>query len=231
MVGVVVGDVDLVHLHEADRAMHLALRSLAAVEQQPLASHPCEQAGGGSTRGGHRAAGAEEYDREVHAPTVSPLLSGRGDARRGGRRSCAGRSPPAPNWMSPVSPVKPRSWSIPTSRPRAAQRGQQGESPPKRGCLVSRRFGKRCWTAKACSRRSIRTTGCQSLSSVPSPARRNVRYVRARSLGARGLSPVGNVTPAEALSQANGRREAGKAFPARAWSCTTEVRLGARRRP
>ncbi len=73
MVGVIVGDVHLVHLDQAGGPLHLALRPLAAVEQEPLAAYPRQQAGCGAPRGGHGAAGAEEYHREVHAPTVSAL--------------------------------------------------------------------------------------------------------------------------------------------------------------
>ena len=86
VVGVVVGEVDLVHRHEPGRALHLALRALAAVEQQPLAAHPRQQAGRGTARGGHRAARAEEDDREVHRPTVAVAGVGRHATRLSARR-------------------------------------------------------------------------------------------------------------------------------------------------
>ncbi len=77
VIGVVVRDVDLVHRHEPGRALHLALRAFAAIEEQPLAAHPRQQAGRGTARGGHRAARAEEDHREVHRPTVAVAGVGR----------------------------------------------------------------------------------------------------------------------------------------------------------
>ena len=70
MVGVQVGDVDLVDLHEPGRALHLALRALAAVEQQPVAADPREQARGRPPRGRHRPPGSEEDEVHVHAGRV-----------------------------------------------------------------------------------------------------------------------------------------------------------------
>jgi hypothetical protein len=58
---------DLVQLDEADRgAQELALRALAAVEEQPLAAPAYEQRRWGPLRGRHRAGRAEEDDVEVH---------------------------------------------------------------------------------------------------------------------------------------------------------------------
>ena len=62
-----VGQVDLVDLDQPQRLLHLALRPLAAVEHQPFAAAGDEHARGRAPRRGHRAAGAEEGDREVHA--------------------------------------------------------------------------------------------------------------------------------------------------------------------
>ena len=82
VVGVQVRDVDLVDLDEPGRALHLALGTLTAVEQQPLAADPRQHAGGRPPRRRHRAAGAEEDHVHVHARRV--------DAGAG----AGGRSPP-----------------------------------------------------------------------------------------------------------------------------------------
>ena len=111
VVGVIVGHVDLVHLDQARGALHLALRPLAAVEQQALAAYPGQQAGGGPPRGGHGAAGAEEYDREVHAPTVSALPP---DC---GRNCAAGREA----IMRRTLASRPSAGCSPPSRGRAAE--------------------------------------------------------------------------------------------------------------
>ena len=74
VVRVVVRQVDLVDLHEPGRALHLALRALAAVEQEPLAAGAHEHARGRAAGGGHRPAGAEEHDVEIHAATVAARL-------------------------------------------------------------------------------------------------------------------------------------------------------------
>ena len=62
---------DLVQVDEADvRAQQLALRALAAVEEQPLAAAADERGGGSAARGRHRAGRAEEDDVEVHAASL-----------------------------------------------------------------------------------------------------------------------------------------------------------------
>ena len=71
VVGVEVGDVDLVDLDEPGRVDHLALGALPAVDQQPGASGADQHARGRPPRRGHGATGAEEDDREIHdAPSV-----------------------------------------------------------------------------------------------------------------------------------------------------------------
>jgi hypothetical protein len=66
VVGVQMREVDLLDLDQAERALELALRSLAAVEHQPLAPAGDEQAGGIAARRGHGAARAEECHGQVH---------------------------------------------------------------------------------------------------------------------------------------------------------------------
>ena len=74
MIGMKVGQVDAVELDEPDRAMHLPLRALAAVEQQPLPAAAHEDGCRGPARGRHRAPGPEEDDRKVHGskPMADP---------------------------------------------------------------------------------------------------------------------------------------------------------------
>ena len=60
-------DEDLAELHQPHRgAEELALSSLGAVEEEPLAAAPNEERGRGPPGGGHRAGGAEEDDVEIH---------------------------------------------------------------------------------------------------------------------------------------------------------------------
>ena len=66
VVGVEVGEVDLVDLGQTQRALKLALRPFPAVEHQPLPPARHQQARGRAPRRGHRAAGAEEDHREIH---------------------------------------------------------------------------------------------------------------------------------------------------------------------
>ena len=71
----------------------LALRALAAVEQHPVAAAAHEQRRQAAPRSRHRAGGAGEEDREVHArPSVHGAPAYR--SRRAGRPSSA--TPPAP---------------------------------------------------------------------------------------------------------------------------------------
>jgi len=65
-----VGDEDRVDVDEADRALHLPLGALAAVEEQAIATASDHQRCGIAARGGDRATGAEEYDVEFHAASV-----------------------------------------------------------------------------------------------------------------------------------------------------------------
>src|SRR6185369_13169210 len=65
VVGVVVREEDLLQVREADRrALELALRAFAAVEQQPFAAAADEQRGRAAVRRGHRGGRAEEDDVE-----------------------------------------------------------------------------------------------------------------------------------------------------------------------
>ena len=66
MVGVEVGQEDLLQLDQPDRADELALGALAAVEQQPVAAAPHERGGQAALGGGRRARGSEEEHVEVH---------------------------------------------------------------------------------------------------------------------------------------------------------------------
>ena len=88
VVGVEMRDEDLLEVDEADRrAQELALGSLAAVEEHPVAATPDEQ-GRGSAPGGRCAGrGAEEDDVEVHAPMVTAAVS---DGRYGSRSRSPG---------------------------------------------------------------------------------------------------------------------------------------------
>ena len=111
----VVGQEDLVELHEPDRrAQELALRPLAAVEEQPLAPAPDEQRGRRPPRGRHRARGAEKDEVEIHAPSLGapaelPALSA-GSSRHLARddRGAAGEVVPLldlPDRLARVAPV------------------------------------------------------------------------------------------------------------------------------
>ena len=99
VVGVEMRDEDVLEVDEADRrAQQLALGSLAAVEEQPVAAAPNEQ-GRGSAPGGRRAGrGAEEDDVEVHAPMVtarSRTAATAAGAARPARSSCRSGDWPA----------------------------------------------------------------------------------------------------------------------------------------
>ncbi len=72
VVGVEVGEVDLVDLDQPDRADELALGALAAVEQQPLAAAPHERGGQPAPRGRRGRGGAGEEHVEVHG---APILA------------------------------------------------------------------------------------------------------------------------------------------------------------
>ena len=67
MVGVVVREEDGLHVGEADRAQQLALGSLAAIEEQAVATAAQQRGGQAAPGGRHRAGGAGEEEREVHA--------------------------------------------------------------------------------------------------------------------------------------------------------------------
>ena len=70
VIGVEVGQVDLIDLDQPQRLLKLALGPLAAIEHQPFAAPRDEQAGGRAPRRGHGAARAEEGHREVHRPSL-----------------------------------------------------------------------------------------------------------------------------------------------------------------
>ena len=66
VVGVEVGQEDVLDVRQPDRAQQLALRALAAVDQHAVAAAPHQQAGRRALDGRHRAGRAEEQDGEVH---------------------------------------------------------------------------------------------------------------------------------------------------------------------
>ena len=73
-----VGQEDLLQVDEPDvGAQQLALRALAAVEEQALAAAPHERGRRSAARGRHRAGGAEKDDVEIHAASLGALLYGR----------------------------------------------------------------------------------------------------------------------------------------------------------
>ncbi len=93
MVGVEVREEDLLEIDEADRrAQQLALRPLAAVEEQPLAAAADEQRARAAPRRRRAAGGAEEDEVEVHAadrsspprraPAFEPGRHGQADVLR-----------------------------------------------------------------------------------------------------------------------------------------------------
>ena len=83
MVGVEVRDEDLLQVREADgRAEQLPLRSLRAVEQQPIAAAADEQGRRGALGGGHRARRAEEDEIELHGSILGSGSQGIGFAGR-----------------------------------------------------------------------------------------------------------------------------------------------------
>ena len=73
VVGVVVGQEDVLDVGQPDAAQQLALGALAAVDQDALAAAAHEQAGGRALDGRHRPGGAEEEDGEVHAAYLRGL--------------------------------------------------------------------------------------------------------------------------------------------------------------
>ena len=78
VIGVEVGQEDLVQVDEPDvGAQQLALRPLAAVEQQAVAAAPHERRRGRAARRRHRAGRAEKDDVEVHARSVGRAPYGR----------------------------------------------------------------------------------------------------------------------------------------------------------
>ena len=70
VVGVEMGDVDVVDLDEPGRVDHLPLGPLPRVDQDPAAARADQHAGGRPPRGGHGAAGAEKDDREIHGASL-----------------------------------------------------------------------------------------------------------------------------------------------------------------
>jgi len=77
VVGVEVGDVDVVDLDQPGRVDHLPLGPLPRIDQDPATAGPDQHAGGSPPRRGHGAAGAEEDDREIHGPSVRSTASAR----------------------------------------------------------------------------------------------------------------------------------------------------------
>ena len=66
VVGVQVREEDVGQVGEADRAHELALRALAAVDQDALAAAPDEQRRKAAARRRNRARGAREEERQIH---------------------------------------------------------------------------------------------------------------------------------------------------------------------
>ena len=82
VVGVEVREEDLVEVDEPDRrAQQLALRPLAAVEEQPLAAAADEQRARRALRGRRARRGAEEDDVEVHRAAIVAPARGASGAR------------------------------------------------------------------------------------------------------------------------------------------------------
>jgi hypothetical protein len=82
VVGVVVRQEDVRELGKPDRrAEQLALRPLAAVEQQPLTLAADQQRSRRALRGRHRAGRAEEDDVEIHASILRAGLTATGTGR------------------------------------------------------------------------------------------------------------------------------------------------------
>jgi hypothetical protein len=80
---VTVRDEDVVDVDEADAgAQELALRALAAVDEDAVAAAPDEMSGRAAMGARRRAGGAEEEHAQVHRPIVWAEPSGSGDARR-----------------------------------------------------------------------------------------------------------------------------------------------------
>jgi hypothetical protein len=72
VVGVEVRDEHVVEVHEADRADHLALGALSAIDEKPLSATPDERGGKAAAGGGRRAGRPEEYEVEVHGGAYLP---------------------------------------------------------------------------------------------------------------------------------------------------------------
>jgi putative nucleotidyltransferase with HDIG domain len=71
VVGVVVGQEDLRELDEPDRgAQELALRPLAAIDEDPFAAAADQRAGEAAPGGRHRTRGSEEDEVEVHSQSL-----------------------------------------------------------------------------------------------------------------------------------------------------------------
>jgi hypothetical protein len=66
VVGVEVGDEQLLELDQADRAHELPLRALAAVEQQPVAAAPHEGGGQPAPRAGRGARRPQKEHVQIH---------------------------------------------------------------------------------------------------------------------------------------------------------------------
>ena len=106
VIGVVVAEEHDVEIDEADlRAQQLALRALAAVEQDAIAAAPDQRRGGRAAGRRRRARGAQEDDVQVHpAESSGAACTGVGPASAGDAQDGAAvvASPP------PVERVQPR---------------------------------------------------------------------------------------------------------------------------
>jgi hypothetical protein len=76
VVGVEVGEKDVLDVRQADRAQQLPLRALAAIDQQAVAAAPDQEARGRALHRWHRAGRAEKENREVHRARIFAKRAG-----------------------------------------------------------------------------------------------------------------------------------------------------------
>ena len=154
MVGVEVGEEDLLEVDQADRAQELALGALAAVEQQPVAAAADERRGQPALRRGRRAGGSEEQDVQIHGPILTRARSARQSSRMSSNDTrppstlarpivCPGarrRSVGLPGLKIWKPPRPPRGAAGASARTRRRRRGRRSAGAAARG---GRRAGRR----------------------------------------------------------------------------------------
>ena len=123
----------------------LALRALAAVEQQPVAAAADQRGGQAAAGGGRRAGGAEEEDVEVHA---APYLGSGRDAASSSTSSK--RAPPSTR----ASPIVCRGRAAPLGRAAGIEDLEAARAPRAAGCASGRRRPRPrvAGSARACAR-------------------------------------------------------------------------------